>query len=67
MKFEHLAEAKQSYQAHFKDAINFSLTAVRASFYLFVHAIYPDVYRHKGSETLDKLKQQMDKKSKKTP
>lgn len=57
MDFIHLKYVKQTYSEHFFDAMLFSLIALKASFYFFVHALWPDVFEFNGSIELEKLNQ----------
>ncbi len=62
MEFKHLKYAKQSYLEHFKDSIKYVGLSLKASFYFTVHSIYPDLCEHKGSNTIKKLNDILQKK-----
>jgi len=53
--FKHLSFVKQSYLDHFRDAIYYSSVSFRASFYFFIHALYPDFFIHSGSNAVISL------------
>jgi hypothetical protein len=53
--FKHLTFANQSYFEHFQDALKYSLTSLTASFYFFIHAVWPDIYTRTGSDTIHEL------------
>ena len=60
MNFKHLQQVKQNYFRHFYDALKYSMLSLKASYYFFIHAIYPDVYITSGSETIDFIKKHID-------
>jgi len=62
---DHLTRVKQDYWSHFFDAMSYSFTALKASFYFFVHAIYPDLFEFDGSREIHKLNDILVSKSKK--
>jgi hypothetical protein len=53
--FSHLKLMKISYSNHFFRAIKISFMCLQASYYLFIHAIYPDVYQFHGTEIIKKV------------
>lgn len=53
--FKHLAFANQTYYEHFCDAIKYSWCSLRASFYFFCHAFWPDIYIKAGSDSVHEL------------
>lgn len=53
--FKHLAFADQTYYDHFCDSIKYSWRSLRASFYFFCHAIWPDIYIKAGSDSVHEL------------
>ncbi len=53
--FKHLDFASQTYHQHFKDAMRYSWTSCKCSFYFFVHAIWPDAFQHTGSDIIVEL------------
>jgi len=50
--FNHLNSVNQTYTEHFSDSMNYSWNSLKSSFYFFVHAIYPDIYKTSGSKTI---------------
>lgn len=50
--FNHLNFMRQSYFFHFKQSIKYSFLAWKASFYFFIHAIYPDIFQHTASDII---------------
>lgn len=50
--FLHLQFRRQSYFSHFRQAIKYSMLTCKASFCFFIHAIYPDVFQHTGSDII---------------
>ena len=52
---DHLTRVKQDYWSHCFDAMAYSFTALKASFYFFVHAIFPDLFEFDGSREIEKL------------
>ena len=42
--FKHLAFANQTYWQHFMDSIKYSFISLKASFYFFCHAVWPDIF-----------------------
>ena len=55
MHFKHLDIANQTYFEHFKDSIEYGLLAIKASYYFFIHALYPDFYTTSGSTEIYNL------------
>ncbi len=55
MQFKHLNEISQTYFRHFRDSIVFCGKSLKASFYFFVHAFYPDVFTKHGSMVITEL------------
>jgi hypothetical protein len=53
--FNHLKLMKISYFNHFLRAIKISFTCLCASYYLFIHAIYPDIYQFNGTKIITKV------------
>lgn len=51
----HLTRVKQNYWPHFLDAMSYSFMAFRASFYFFVHAIFPDLFEFDGSKEIEQI------------
>lgn len=50
--FNHLNFMGQCYFFHFKQSIKYSFLACKASFYFFIHAIYPDIFQHTASDII---------------
>lgn len=48
--FNHLNFLRQSYFFHFKQSMKYSFLTWKASIYFFIHAIYPDIFHHTGSD-----------------
>ena len=48
----HLQFAKQTYIGHLKDSFYYSFRSFKASFYFFIHGIFPDIYTYTGSEEI---------------
>lgn len=53
--YKHLIKVNQTYWEHFLDAILYSWMAYKASFYFFVHSIFPDTFEFDGSIEITKL------------
>ena len=53
--FVHLKNEKMNYSTHFFRAFHISWLCLKASYYLFIHAIYPDVYEYDGSKLIEKI------------
>jgi len=53
--FTHLNRVKQDYWSHCFDAMSYSFIAFKASFYFFVHSIYPDLFEFDGSREIENL------------
>jgi hypothetical protein len=53
--FNHLNENECSYINHFTNALKYSSISLKASFYFFIHAIFPDFYIDTGSKTINSL------------
>lgn len=60
--FKHLAFANQTYWQHFMDSIKYSFISLKASFYFFCHAVWPDIFIKNGSETINALSERIYKK-----
>lgn len=54
-RFKHLRDLNVSYNTHFKHSMSYSLQSLKASYYFFIHAIHPDVYKDNGSLSVQKL------------
>ncbi len=52
MMFQHLKEVKQNYIEHFFNAMLYSFLSLKASFYFFIHAIWPDIFQIDGSRQI---------------
>jgi hypothetical protein len=55
MEFKHLQETEQTYIFHFFNAMNYSYISLKASFYFFIHAFYPDFFQFDESKTIYNL------------
>jgi hypothetical protein len=53
--FNHLKLMKISYFDHFLRAMKLSFMCLQSSYYLFIHAIYPDIYQFHGTEIITKV------------
>lgn len=51
----HLNFANQTYFEHFKDSITYCGKSIKASFFFFVHAIWPDLFTQSGSQCIHEL------------
>ena len=60
--FKHLAFANQTYFEHFKDAIKYSFISLKASFFFFCHAFWPDIFIKTGSDTIHDLSKNISEK-----
>jgi hypothetical protein len=63
--FQHLIRVKQDYWSHCFDAMSYSFMALKASFYFFVHAVYPDIFEFDGSREIEILNNILISKKKK--
>jgi hypothetical protein len=59
MKFEHLDTNNQTYGEHFKEAIHYSFESFKCSIYFFIHALWPDSFKTKGSSKLNNLTEEI--------
>jgi hypothetical protein len=55
LRFKHLKDLNVTYNTHFKHSMSYSLQSLKASYYFFIHSIYPDIYKDKGSLSIKKL------------
>lgn len=53
--FKHLNNVCMNYYEHMKFSLYLSKEFLKASFFAFIHAIYPDIYVTYSSDTLLKL------------
>jgi hypothetical protein len=60
--FYHLIKIKQGYINHFYDAFSYGCHSLQASFYFFIHALYPDLFDLKGSQKIFYLNNVLRKK-----
>jgi hypothetical protein len=51
-QFKHLQELNITYTEHFKNSMSYSIQSLKASFYFFIHAIYPDAFEFDGSRQI---------------
>jgi len=63
--FRHLQQVNQSYISHFYDSMNYSFISFRASFYFFIHSLWPDFYEFNGSNAIKELNNILDEKKQK--
>lgn len=63
--FYHLKRVKQTYTEHFRDSLTYSFTCLRASFYFFIHSLWPDLYEFDGSITIKRLNDYIEDKRRK--
>jgi hypothetical protein len=61
-QFAHLVKINQSYVCHLIDAMKYSLVSQKASYYFFIHALYPDAYLKDGSQTIGSLHHEISSK-----
>ena len=50
--FKHLERINKGYFEHFFHAMSYCFISLSASFYFFIHAIYPDVFESDGSKQI---------------
>ena len=50
--FKHLERINKGYFEHFFHAMSYCFISLSASFYFFIHAIYPDVFEFDGSRQI---------------
>ena len=53
--FNHLNIINQSYCSHFCDAMKYCGISLKASFFFFIHAFWPDFFISNGSEAIFRL------------
>ncbi len=63
--FIHLKKTNQSYIEHFCDSMNYCCISFRASFYFFIHSLWPDLYEFDGSKTINELNNILENKKQK--
>jgi hypothetical protein len=51
----HLEDAKQTYLMHMKDSLLYRLSSLKASFYFFIHGLFPEFYKSNGSKEINNL------------
>ena len=61
----HLQKVKQGYYEHFFDAIYYCGISLKASFYFFIHSLFPDLFEFDGSNTIKQLNNILEKKKQK--
>ncbi len=49
---------------HFRDAITYSIMALRASCIFFIHGLYPDIYEKEGGELIKQIDYKIEQKKK---
>lgn len=57
--FVHLRFANQTYWQHFKSSMNYSWRAFSSSVYFFIHAFWPDIFQHHGSDGIVALSDEL--------
>jgi hypothetical protein len=60
--FYHLKRVKQTYIEHFRDSFTYSFICLQASFYFFIHSLWPDLYEFDGSITIKRLNEYIEEK-----
>ncbi len=55
MVSKHLKFVRQCYFEHLVDAFGYSLSALKASVYFFIHGLVPDLFEFDGSEQIQNL------------
>jgi hypothetical protein len=65
MTFQHLIKANQTYFEHFQDSLFYFRKSLKATFYFFVHALYPDLFEFSGSKEIFELHEAIVNKYKK--
>ena len=55
MTESHLEFANQTYFAHAKDSLKYSGSALKASFFFFIHSLFPNRCQKHGSKEITKL------------
>lgn len=58
----HLQKVKQGYYEHFLDSICYCGISLKASFYFFIHSLFPDVFEFDGSNTIKQLNNILEEK-----
>lgn len=53
--FHHLKIVKQTYLEHLYNAISYSFISCKASYFFFIHAIFPDLFEFNGSREIERL------------
>ena len=48
----HLSDNDISYFEHLKRSMKYSGKSIKASFFFFIHAIFPNVFETNGSDTI---------------
>ncbi|NBO99436.1 MAG: hypothetical protein EBU90_04815 [Proteobacteria bacterium] len=57
--FAHLEFANQTYWQHFRASMGYSWRSFASSFYFFVHAFWPDIFQHHGSDRVVALSDEL--------
>ena len=50
--FKHLEQLNMGYGEHFLHSMSYCFMSLSASFYFFIHAIYPDAFEFDGSRQI---------------
>lgn len=61
----HLKKTGYGYFAHMKNALSYCLVAFFAAFCFLIHAFFPFIFVLTGRQSVDKIKQLMEKNTKK--
>lgn len=59
--FQHLKDVCLTYPEHFKFSLFLSIEFAKASFFAFVHALFPFLFTTHSSDTIKYLKEEMSK------
>ena len=62
---DHLKKTGYGYFGHMKNALSYSVVAIFASFCFLIHAFLPFIFVLTGRQSVDKIKQLMEKNTKK--
>lgn len=60
---KHLDDVNETYWQHFKFASRIGLILIRAGMLVIIHAIYPNVFKTSGSDTIKKLHKTLEKRN----
>lgn len=51
----HLEEINMTYLEHMLQAFSYSIEALKACIILFIHGLFPDIYKYEGSKKIHNL------------